>query len=339
MNEILSRSSEIDGIVIYILTTSINYGLFYDAVRVSGKPTLVLTEPYHSLAWPEIAELVREGYPVVGVSSSSREDRVKGVRVLYTYIMLERKVKVLVVTVPEETSLESLHKHEIYSGDRVYSENYYTRLREFMDLSFVDYTELMNTYLNVGEEDAEEIVDKILKNSYWVREGIKLEDLIKAAKIYIALKKLLNKYGADALAVNCFTIMLKDLNALPTTPCVVISLLNDEGIPAACEADLSSLLLQVIFKYLAGKPAWISDPVIDFSDGSVTYAHCTAPTKMKGFTEESEPYAIDTHDESGKPAVIRTKMSLGQVITVTQISPDFSKLYLHVNKILCWRLL
>ncbi len=172
LNEILSRSSEIDGIVIYILTTSINYGLFYDAVRVSGKPTLVLTEPYHSLAWPEIAELVREGYPVVGVSSSSREDRVKGVGVLYTYIMLERKVKVLVVTVPEETSLESLHKHEIYSGDRVYSENYYARLREFMDLSFVDYTELMNTYLNVGEEDAEEIVDKILKNSSWVRGSV-----------------------------------------------------------------------------------------------------------------------------------------------------------------------
>jgi len=333
LEEVLSRSSEIDGVVVYILTTSINYGLFYEVVKVLGKPTLVLTEPYHSLAWPEIAELMREGYPVIGVSSSSREDRVKGVRVLYTYVMLKRKVRVLVITVPEETSLESLHKHEIYSGDRVYSENYYTRLREFTDLIFVDYTELMNTYLSVSEEDAGKIVDKILKNSYWVREGVKPEDLIKATKIYVALKKLLNKYGADALAVNCFTIMLKDLNALPTTPCVAVSLLNDEGIPAACEADLSSLLLQVIFKYLARKPAWISDPVIDFSDGSVTYAHCTAPTKMKGFTEEAEPYAIDTHDESGRPAVIRTKMSLGQAITITQISPDFSKLYLHVNKI------
>lgn len=77
--------------------------------------------------------------------------------------MLERKVKVLVVTVPEETSLESLHKHEIYSGDRVYSENYYARLREFMDLSFVDYTELMNTYLNVGKKTLKRLLIKSLR--------------------------------------------------------------------------------------------------------------------------------------------------------------------------------
>lgn len=331
--EVLSRSSEIDGLIIYVLTTSINYGLFYDVVRVLNKPTLVLTEPYHSLAWPEIAELMREGYPIISVSSSSREDRVRGVRVLRTYTMLKKRVRVLVVTVPEEMSLESLHRHEIYSGDRVYSDTYYARLREFMDLVFVDYAELVNTYLHVDDEDAKKVADEIFKNSCWVREGIELRDLLKAVKIYIALKKLLSKYGAEALAVNCFTIMLKDLNALPTTPCVAVSLLNDDGIPAACEADLSSLLLQIIFKFLAKRPAWISDPVIDFSDSSVTYAHCTAPTKMRGFTEKPEPYALDTHDESGKPVVVRTKMSLGQVITVSQVSPDFSKLYLHINKV------
>lgn len=333
LEDILLRSSEIDGIVIYILTTSINYGLFYDTVRALGKPTLVLTEPYHSLAWPEISELMREGYPVVGVSSSDVKDRIRGVKTLYTYLKLRRKIRTLVITVPEELSLESLHRHEIYSGDRVYSEDYYARIREFLDLIFVSYEELINTYSGIGDEEAESIANDVLRNSYWVREGIDSKDLIKAIKIYLAFKKLLNKYSAEALAINCFTIMLKDLNALPATPCVAVSLLNNEGIPVACEADLSSLLIQVIFKYLAERPAWISDPVIDFRDSSVTYAHCTAPTKMKGFTEEAEPYALDTHDESGKPLVIRTKMSLGQAITVTQISPDFSKLYLHVNKI------
>ncbi len=333
LEEVLSKSPEIDGLIIYILTTSINYNLFYRTVRVLSKPTLVLTEPYYSLAWPEIAELMKEGYPVIGVSSSSIEDKNRGVKVLCTYIRLKQKVRVLVVTVPEEMSLESLHKQEIYSGDRVYSDTYYARLREFMDLIFVDYTELMSVYSGIDDENARGIADNLFKNSYYIRMGIWLEDLIKAVKIYVALKKLLNKYNADALAINCFTIMLKDFNALPTTPCVAVSLLNDEGIPAACEADLSSLLLQIIFKYLAKKPAWISDPIIDFSDNSITYAHCTAPTKMKGLAREPEPYALDTHDESGKPVVIRTRMSLGQVITVSQISPDFSKLYLHVNKI------
>jgi len=34
-----------------------------------------------------------------------------------------------------------------------------------------------------------------------------------------------------------------------------------------------------------------------------------------------------------RPAVIMTKMSVGQVITVCQVSSDFSKLYLHINKV------
>ena len=108
-----------------------------------------------------------------------------------------------------------------------------------------------------------------------------------------------------------------------------MSLLNDEGIPAACEADLNSTIMQILFKHLAKKPSWIVDPVIDFNDNTIVCAHCTAPIKMKGYTEEGEPYAIDTHDESGKSATIRTKMSIRQVITGAQISSDFTKLIAH----------
>lgn len=333
LEEVLAKADVVEGVVIYILTTSINYNLLYESVRKLDKPTLVLTEPYYSLAWPEITELAREGRRLIGVSSSSSDDRLKGIRALRTYIMLKRKIRVLVITTPDERSLESLHRSEIYSGDRAYSGAYFSRLREFLDPVFVDYSELSNIYDSVRNEDAEALANEIIRKSYWIRDGISKADVIKAVKIYLALKELLRKYGAKALAVNCFTIMLKDLNAFPTTPCIAVSLLNDEGIPTACEADLNSLLLQVIFKYLAGRPAWISDPVIDFKDNSIIYAHCTAPTKMRGFEKDAEPYAIDTHDESGKPAVIRTKMRIGQVITVAQISSDFTKMYIHTNKV------
>ena len=158
-------------------------------------------------------------------------------------------------------------------------------------------------------------------------------DLVKAVKVYLAAKKLVRDSNANAFTINCFAILLKDINALPVTPCIAISLLNDEGIPAACEADLSSLIMQVIFKHLADRPSWIVDPIIDFSGNYIVHAHCTAPTKMRGYSSESEPYALDTHDESGKPVVMRTKMSVGEVVTVAQISSDFSKLLVHVGKI------
>lgn len=110
---------------------------------------------------------------------------------------------------------------------------------------------------------------------------------------------------------------------------MAVTLLNDEGIPVACEADLSSLVMQIAFKYLADRPAWITDLVIDFSGGYVIHAHCTAPTRMHGFDSPPEPYALDTHDESGKPLVVSTKMRAGEEVTVAQVSPDFTSLFLH----------
>jgi L-fucose isomerase-like protein len=333
LEEVLERGDEIEGVIVYIVTTSINYALFYDAVEKLGKPVLVLTEPYFSLVWPELADLMRRGYPVTGVSASNPEDRLRAVRVLVTYLKLKRRVRVLVISTPEESSLEALHRSEIYVGDRVYLGEYFKRVREFLDPVFVEYTELLHEFYSISDDQAEPLAEAILKGSYWVNNSIRKEDIVKSVKMYYAIKRLMEKYGAEAVAFNCFTIMLKDINALPATPCLAITLLNDEGVPAACEADLNSLVLQVAFTHIAKRPGWISDPVFDFSDSSITYAHCTAPTKMSGFGERGEQYVLDTHDESGKPLVVRVKMAENTKITITQISPDFTKLYISVAEI------
>jgi L-fucose isomerase-like protein len=333
LEEVLKHRDEIEGVVIYIVTTSINYALFYDAVEKLGKPVLVLTEPYFSLVWPELADLMKRGYPITGVSASNSEDRLTGVRVLVTYLKLKRGVRVLVISTPEESTLETLHRSEIYVGDRVYLGEYFKRVRELLDPVFVEYTELLRELDSISDDRAKPLAEAILKNSYWVSGSISKEDVVKSVKLYYAVKRLVEKYGAEAVAFNCFTIMLRDINALPVTPCLAITLLNDEGIPAACEADLNSLVLQVAFTHIAKRPGWISDPIFDFSDSSVTYAHCTAPTKMNGFGERREQYALDTHDESGKPLVVRVKMTEGKKITVAQISPDFTKLYIAVVEI------
>lgn len=333
IQEIISCPDNIDGLIIYIVTTSINYNLLYEIIQKLNKPTLVLTEPFYSLAWPEIAELMKNKYPVVGVSSSDKSLLFRAIETFFIYLKIRNKTRTLVITVPEENTLESLHKQEIYSGDRVYSNSYYTKIKQYLDLVFIDYKELQNIYNLMNNEEAKNIASKIIEKSYYVKEKITFDDLVSATKLYLAIKELVKKYDAEAVAINCFSILLKDLNAFSATPCLAVSILNDEGIPAACEADLSSLLLQIIFKHIAKRPAWISDPVIDFKDNSVTYAHCTAPTKMNGYKGEPEEYALDTHDESGKPVVVRTKMKIGQEITVIQISPDFNHIYLRISKI------
>ena len=326
--EYKEQAAKIDGVVAYILTTSLNYALFFKTVRELSKPTVIFTEPYHSLAWPELTSLQKEELPIVSISSSNLEDFFTGLRVLHAYTQLKSS-KVLIISTPEEMSLKTLHSSGIYVGDRKYNEMYYKKVSELLNLEFIDYREFIELVDKIPSKKAEPIAKSLKSNAYWVREGITDNDLLASIRMYLAMRKLVLDRNADAITINCFTILLKDLNAFPTTPCIAISLLNDEGIPAACEADLNSLIMQILFKYLANKPSWIVDPVIDFNGNIVIHAHCTAPTKMKGYNKEGEPYALDTHDESGKPATIRTKMSVGQVITGAQISSDFTKLVAH----------
>jgi len=333
LEEVRSNLDKFDGMLIYILTTSLNYKLFLDTIREINKPTIIFTEPYHSLAWPEISALMREGKSILTVTSSSEDDLLRALNVLHSYIQL-RRTKVLVISTPKEMSLENLHTSDIYVGDRIYNEYYFKRIRELLRLEFVDYKELIKKYNEVKDEEARLIAETLKKNAYWINDNIRSDDLVKAAKLYLASKKLIEERNANALAINDFTIMMEDLNALPVTPCVAITLLNDEGIPTACEADLNSLILQIIFKHLANRPAWITDPVFDFKDKSVIYVHCTAPTRMAGFRVKGEPYALDTHDETGKPVTVRTKFKVGQEVTIAQISWDFKKLIMRKTRII-----
>ena len=50
LNKVSQLKHKLVGVVIFILTTSLNYPLLYKSVNDLGKPTLILTEPYHSLA-------------------------------------------------------------------------------------------------------------------------------------------------------------------------------------------------------------------------------------------------------------------------------------------------
>ncbi|MEM3465067.1 MAG: hypothetical protein QW566_01210 [Candidatus Jordarchaeales archaeon] len=51
-------------------------------------------------------------------------------------------------------------------------------------------------------------------------------------------------------------------NPLPV-PCFAYVTLRDEAVPAACEADIISLLSMIILHYLTGKPSFMGNTLAD----------------------------------------------------------------------------
>lgn len=77
------------------------------------------------------------------------------------------------------------------------------------------------------------------------------EDMIKAMRLYRAIKKTVTEEGLSAITLSCFRL----IEQTGTTGCLALALLNDEGIVAGCEGDLQSVFSMLAVKALTGKPS------------------------------------------------------------------------------------
>lgn len=148
-------------------------------------------------------------------------------------------------------------------------------------------------YEKVEETDevrkiAEEYIYKALK----VVEPTK-EDMINAARMYVALKNLLDEYEGTSITMDCLGLVRPCL--IDTTPCIAFSKLNDEGIPAACEADMDAMLTMLLLKHMFSKPSFINDPVPETVHNTLVAAHCTSPTRLDGYGSAQEPFILRSH--------------------------------------------
>lgn len=133
------------------------------------------------------------------------------------------------------------------------------------------------------------------------------EDLIKAMRLYRAIKKICEEEKLDALTISCFKV----IEQLDTTGCLALSLLNDEGIIAGCEGDLQSIFTLLAVKALTAKGAFMANPsLINTRTNELILAHCTIGLK------QSDRYVIRNHFETEKGIGIQGMLPTGDVTIV-----------------------
>lgn len=147
-------------------------------------------------------------------------------------------------------------------------------------------------YDKVAETDeVKAIADEYMSQAQQVVEPQK-SDVVDAAKAYIAARNILHQEQADAIAMDCLGPARRGLFPVP---CIAWSKLNDEGITAGCEADLNATLTQMLVQYLFDKPGFQQDPVPETVQNALIGAHCSCPTKLKGFGESQESFNLRCH--------------------------------------------
>ena len=136
-----------------------------------------------------------------------------------------------------------------------------------------------------------------------------------AEAVYQRLKEIVIKYNLQGVTLRCFDL----LSTVKNTGCIALSKLNDEGIPAACEGDIPTLLTMMVCKRLTGELCFQVNPARINPDGEMLFAHCTLPLKM------TEKHEYTTHFESGIGVAIHGDLPAGDY-TLVKLSNDMQRM-------------
>lgn len=177
---------------------------------------------------------------------------------------------------------------------------------------FAEYREVPRDAL------VKEFVSEYLQDAAVCREPA-AENVEDAYRLYLALKRLLERYNSNALAISCFSLVKQ----LGVTSCLALSLLNDEPrMVAACEGDLDAAVSMVVGKAVAGQPVFMGNPVYHL-DNTLDIVHCTAPRKLTGDVKTS--VTVRSHHETGLSVAQRIEVPEPQKVTLFRIGNEFSE--------------
>lgn len=175
----------------------------------------------------------------------------------------------------------------------------------------VEYTDvslerIYEYYEQITDDEVGEACARLAGKALACREASP-EDMIKAMRLYRAIRKIVDEERLSALTLSCFRL----IDQTGTTGCLALALLNDEGIIAGCEGDLQSIFTMLATRVLTGKPTFMANPsMINSRTNEIILAHCTI-----GFAQ-TEQFIIRNHFETESGIGIQGILPTGDVTII-----------------------
>lgn len=222
-------------------------------------------------------------------------------------------------------------------------ENMYTDER-ILEKRFGTYIQTRHT--------VEEIVDRARKyddakvnemlNEYHaegtvVTKRVTTEAMDRSARVNLALLDFAEENNYNALAISCWS---RFQQVYGIAVCGSMSRLNEAGIVAPCEADLSAAVSMLILNGMNGQVSTLNDMVaLDEGDNSLNLWHCGVAAKSwadKAGVQWDAHFNIGEYDGDewkGKGVVSSLQMKPGK-ITISTMDNDFDNLFVVTGDIM-----
>ncbi len=197
-------------------------------------------------------------------------------------------------------------------------------------LERVPFAEVNEAWKAADKDESRAVANRWRQNASSVI-GVTQETLETSAAMYLGMKAVLKKHGANALTMNCLGGFYGGY--IHAYPCLGFHELNNEGLIGGCECDVRSAATMVALNALTqGRPGYISDPVIDTAKRQIIYAHCVASNKVFGPQGPTNPFAILTHSEDRQGASVRSVLPLGYMTTTVEFEQRRKEVLFHRGK-------
>ncbi|MDE6889028.1 MAG: L-fucose/L-arabinose isomerase family protein [Eubacterium sp.] len=146
--------------------------------------------------------------------------------------------------------------------------------RFHIQLSPIPMPELTDA-MKKAKQDGAEVAEVIRYCREHMEIQIKEEELENVAALKVAMMHLVNKYGCQAAAIQCWNQLQSEIGIMP---CAANALMNEEGIPVVCETDIHGAItaLMVEAAAMGEKRSFFADWTIrhpDIANGELLQ-HC-----------------------------------------------------------------
>jgi hypothetical protein len=205
-------------------------------------------------------------------------------------------------------------------------------------LQYRSLEELSDRLKSIDEASARSEMERWKKEAV---EVVRVPDalILDVCRLYVLLRSLVEKEKLSAVSMDCLNFTLgmgapRPNVSLPV-PCLAFARLRDEGITAACEADVCGLISSMFLETISRKPSFMANVVmVDLQNSRFVFSHCVSPLKMNGLNAAPLRYRLHDYHNMEKGVVPEVEFPEGMEVLTGAFGKNLKTFTLWPGRIL-----